>query len=63
MSIPKDKIHLALSGSGLKVPAGPIMSPNPGPTLEIDVTAPDIAVMKSKPTSESAIARSANESA
>ena len=28
---------------------GPIIGPNPGPTLEIDVAAPEIAVIKSRP--------------
>lgn len=45
------------------VPAGPIISPKPGPTFEIDVTAPDIAVRKSKPTNDRAMASKANESA
>ena len=31
---------------------GPITSPNPGPTFEIDVAAADIAVMKSKPSTD-----------
>ena len=28
---------------------GPIIDPNPGPTFEIDVAAPDIEVIKSRP--------------
>jgi hypothetical protein len=32
-----------------KFPLGPIVEPNPGPTLEIDVAAPEIEVTKSKP--------------
>jgi len=62
-SIPILNIHFALSGRGLKVPAGPMISPRPGPTLDIDVTAPDIAVVKSNPTNESASARTAKDAA
>ena len=29
------------------------MGPNPGPTLEIDVAAPEIAVIKSRPVKDS----------
>ena len=29
------------------------MGPNPGPTFEIDVAAPDIAVIKSSPVNDS----------
>jgi hypothetical protein len=32
-----------------KFPLGPIVEPNPGPTFEIDVAAPEIDVIKSKP--------------
>ena len=32
---------------------GPITVPRPGPTLEIDVAAPEIEVMKSKPLRDS----------
>ena len=42
-----------MSGSEEKFPLGPIIDPNPGPTFEIDVAAPDIAVMKSRPDKES----------
>ena len=35
----------------------PIIGPNPGPTLEIDVAAPDIAVIKSRPVKESRAVR------
>jgi hypothetical protein len=31
------------------LPLGPIIEPNPGPTFEIDVAAPEIEVIKSKP--------------
>ena len=63
MSMPALRIHLALSGSGWNVPVGPMMSPNPGPTFEIEVTAPDMAVKKSRPTKERAIANAANDRA
>jgi len=36
-------------GISLKLPLGPIISPKPGPTLEIDVAAPDIEVIKFRP--------------
>ena len=39
----------------LKLPAGPTTSPNPGPTLDIDVAAPEIDVIKSKPDIDSRI--------
>ena len=57
------KIHFALSGRGAKEPVGPIISPRPGPTLEIEVTAPDMAVKKSSPTKERAIATNENDMA
>ena len=38
-----------MSGNDEKSPFGPIIGPNPGPTLEMDVAAPDKAVMKSSP--------------
>ena len=41
--------HLDISGKVAKFPLGPIVEPKPGPTLEIDVAAPEIDVMKSKP--------------
>ena len=41
--------HLAISGRGLKLPLGPIISPKPGPTFEIAVAAPENAVVKSRP--------------
>ena len=37
------------SGIFVKSPLGPIIEPNPGPTLEIDVAAPEIEVTKSRP--------------
>ena len=51
--MPKANIHLEISGKEAKLPFGPIIDPKPGPTLEIDVAAPDIAVIKSKPVIES----------
>ena len=47
--IPKLNIHLDVSGKLVKLPLGPIMEPNPGPTFEIDVAAPEIEVTKSRP--------------
>ncbi len=41
--------HLEKSGRREKLPFGPIIVPRPGPTFEIDVAAPEIEVMKSKP--------------
>ena len=52
-----DKLNLEKSGSSLKLPFGPIIGPNPGPTLEIDVAAPEIAVIKSRPLKDSRAAR------
>jgi len=43
-------------GISLKLPFGPIISPKPGPTLEIDVAAPDIDVIKFKPEKDNKIA-------
>ena len=43
------KKHLEKSDTGEKFPFGPIISPKPGPTFDIDVAAADIAVIKSKP--------------
>ena len=51
--IPIVKIHLEISGKDEKSPLGPIMGPNPGPTFEIEVAAPDIAVIKSRPVKDS----------
>ena len=44
---------MEISGRDEKSPLGPIIGPNPGPTLEIDVAAPEIAVIKSSPVNES----------
>ena len=51
--IPKLNAHLDEFDSVEKFPFGPIISPKPGPTFEIDVAAPDIEVIKSKPVRES----------
>ena len=50
--IPKLKTHFEKSGNCEKLPFGPINSPNPGPTFEIDVAAPEIAVIKSRPVND-----------
>ena len=34
------------------MPFGPIIEPRPGPTLEIDVAAPEIDVTKSSPVND-----------
>ena len=38
-----------MSGRDEKLPFGPIVDPRPGPTFEIEVAAPEIAVKKSRP--------------
>ena len=50
--MPIVKIHLEKSGKEEKFPLGPIVEPKPGPTFEIDVAAPDIDVIKSKPDND-----------
>ena len=47
--IPSVKIHLEISGKLEKLLLGPIIEPNPGPTFDIEVAAPEIEVTKSKP--------------
>tara|TARA_B100000073_G_scaffold211859_1_gene176046 strand:- start:44 stop:301 length:258 start_codon:yes stop_codon:yes gene_type:complete len=47
--IPTVSIHLEKSGNNEKFPFGPIIPPRPGPTLDIDVAAPEIEVIKSNP--------------
>jgi len=54
-SIAKDNIHFDIFETSLKFPFGPIISPKPGPTFEIDVAAPEIADKKSRPEIESNI--------
>ena len=51
--MPKLNIHLETSGSDEKFPLGPIIEPNPGPTFEIEVAAPEIEVIKSRPVKDS----------
>ena len=51
--IPKLNIHLEISGRDEKLPLGPMIDPSPGPTFDIDVAAPEIDVIKSKPVNES----------
>ena len=41
-----------MSGKVEKFPFGPIIDPKPGPTLEIEVAAPEIEVVKSNPLSD-----------
>ena len=50
--MPSDKIHFEILGREEKSPFGPIIEPRPGPTLEIDVAAPDIEVTKSRPVKD-----------
>ena len=50
--IPTVNIHLEISGKDEKSPFGPIIGPNPGPTFEIDVAAPEIEVIKSRPVND-----------
>ena len=47
--MPTVKIHFEISGKDEKFPLGPIIDPKPGPTFEIEVAAPEIDVMKSRP--------------
>ena len=51
----KDSIHLEIFDTSLKFPFGPIMSPSPGPTLDIEVAAPEIADKKSRPVIDKSI--------
>lgn len=50
--MPKDKIHFEMSGKVEKFPFGPIIEPKPGPTLEMEVAAPEMDVTKSKPVKD-----------
>ena len=43
-----------------KQPLGPMISPSPGPTFEIEVAAPEIADKKSKPVIDKRIANNKN---
>ena len=55
--MPSERSHFAVSGRLPKLPVGPIDSPSPGPTLQIAVAAPDIAVMKLSPSADRLAAR------
>ena len=55
--MPKVSIHFEISGSDEKFPLGPIIFPNPGPTFEIEVAAPEIEVIKSKPVKDNIAVR------
>ena len=55
--MPKDKLNLEKLGKSLKLPLGPITSPNPGPTFDIAEAEPDIAVIKSKPFNDMSAAK------
>ena len=46
------RTHLEKSERLEKLPLGPIISPKPGPTFEIDVAAAEIAVIKFNPSSD-----------
>ena len=54
--MPRLNTHFENVGISLKLPLGPIISPKPGPTLEIDVAAPDIEVIKFRPEKDNKIA-------
>ena len=58
--MPKLKTHLEIFGSDEKSPLGPIIEPKPGPTFEIEVAAPDIEVIKSKPVNDKIAVRTKN---
>ena len=47
--IPMLNIHFEISGIFEKFPFEPISEPKPGPTFDIDVAAPEIEVIKSRP--------------
>ena len=55
--MPTVKIHFETSGRVEKSPFGPIIDPSPGPTLDIDVAAPDIEVTKSNPVKDNKAAK------
>ena len=50
------KCNFNCSDTWLKFPFGPIISPSPGPTLDIAVAAPETADRKSKPVNDNNIA-------
>ena len=53
----KDKTHFDISGNDEKSPFGPIIGPKPGPTFEMDVAAPERAVIKSRPVKDNNAAK------
>ena len=55
--MPKLKAHFDEFANDEKFPLGPMVSPSPGPTLDIDVAAPDIEVIKSNPVNESIVVK------
>src|SRR3546814_4180246 len=59
--MPADSSHFAASGRVEKLPAGPMTGPRPGPTLASAVAAPLTAVMKSSPTADRQMLRTAND--
>ena len=50
--IPRLKAHFEGLDNEEKLPSGPIISPSPGPTFEIEVAAPEIDVIKSRPVKD-----------
>tara|TARA_Y100000589_G_scaffold67823_1_gene59471 strand:+ start:5076 stop:5432 length:357 start_codon:yes stop_codon:yes gene_type:complete len=50
--IPILNTHLDKSGKLEKLPLDPITEPNPGPTFDIEVAAPEIEVIKSSPVKD-----------
>ena len=58
--MPIVKTHLEKSGKESKFPLGPIVDPKPGPTFEIEVAAPEIAVIKSSPLKDNNAANKKN---
>jgi len=61
--MPNDKSHFAESGKVMNAPEGPIVEPRPGPTFEMAVAAPEMAVKKSNPMRPSPMANAAKETA
>ena len=53
INMAKDSNHLAATGRLAKLPAGPTISPNPGPTLVSAVAAAVRLVIRSSPISAS----------
>ena len=54
--IPTLRIHFEMSGKEEKSLFGPMTEPNPGPTFDIEVAAPEIEVIKSNPLIDNNIA-------